>query len=104
MCVYVYKYYMLVCMNINKSVSYNTILIIIINFIDAVACPEGEIRLEGTNSAFGGRVEVCLQQSWTTICDVYWDNQDASVLCRQLGFSPYGNTEYQLLASSVDRL
>ena len=54
------------------------------------SCPEGEVRLRGGSQASGGRVEVCIEQSWTTICDVYWDNQDASVLCRQLGFSPYG--------------
>ena len=52
------------------------------------SCSEGETRLRGGGS--GGRVEICTEQSWTTVCDVYWDNQDASVLCRQLGFSPYG--------------
>ena len=56
------------------------------------SCPEGDVRFGGTNSASGGRVEICIEQSWTTVCDVYWDNQDASVLCRQLGFSPYGLT------------
>ena len=54
------------------------------------ACPEGDVRLRGPNSAFGGRVEICIEQSWTTVCNAYWDNQDASVVCRQLGFSPYG--------------
>ena len=44
----------------------------------------------GTSSIYGGRVEICIQQSWTTVRDAYWNNEDASVLCRQLGFSPYG--------------
>ena len=41
-----------------------------------------------------GRVEVCISEVWTTICSDYWDYEDASVACRQLGYSPYGNSKY----------
>ena len=38
----------------------------------------------------GGRIEICLGGRYGTICDDFWDKQDASVACRQLGFSPHG--------------
>ena len=37
-----------------------------------------------------GEVQVCLNGVFSSVCDSSWDNQDASVVCRQLGFSPYG--------------
>ena len=41
-----------------------------------------------------GRVEVCLEQMTGRVCDDdMWGYKDASVVCRQLGFSPYGKRE-----------
>ena len=37
-----------------------------------------------------GRVEVCSDGMYRTLCDDQWDNEDASVVCHQLGFSRYG--------------
>ena len=43
-------------------------------------------RLAGGDSRYG-RVEVSVRGEWGTICDRYWDQRDADVFCRQLGFN-----------------
>ena len=39
------------------------------------------------NSEAQGRVEICINNTYGTICDRNFDSLDAMVVCRQLGFS-----------------
>ena len=55
-----------------------------------IGCSHGDIRLVSYSNLLQGRVEVCYDGVWGTVCDRQWNNANAAVACRQLGYSSSG--------------
>ena len=59
-----------------------------------VICHDGDVRLVNGSGPHEGRVEVCFNEAWGTICDYIhpwrWNITQADVVCQQLGYSGAG--------------
>ena len=73
------------------SIVYYIILLALAGLTTANAnCTTGDVRLADGLISNAGRVEICINNAWGTVCDYRWQESSASVVCKQLGFQPYG--------------
>ena len=53
------------------------------------SCENGDVRLVGGSAANQGRVEMCYNNVWGSVCadNGQWTQAEASVVCQQLGYN-----------------
>nr|XP_024659067.1 scavenger receptor cysteine-rich type 1 protein M130 [Maylandia zebra] len=56
-------------------------------YIQHLTC-QNSVRLLNGSSLCSGRLEVKSNQSWSSVCEADFDQQDAEVVCRELGCGP----------------
>ena len=61
------------------------------------ACTQGDIRLVAGALSNEGRVEVCNQNQWGSVCSIGWGVPDARVACYHAGYS--GDTSSESVIS-----
>ena len=66
-----------------------------------VTCTTGDIRLQGGSNDQEGRIEICMNGVWGTVCGDSFNFTEASVACRQLGFSRFRMRLTELLCYCV---
>lgn len=68
-------------------------------FVYIGVCENGALRLVNSSGGTGegvmsGRVEICWNAMWGTVCNHNWSLLDAAVVCYELGFSRYSEFKY----------
>lgn len=63
------------------------VVLVVLSARASLQSTHGAVRLRGGNLLSEGRVEVFYNGSWGSVCDDRWDDYDARVVCRMLGYS-----------------
>ena len=59
--------------------------------VEPFNCTIGDVRLVGNGSINEGRLEVCINGAWGTVCSDEFDSSDAAVACGVMeGFNGTG--------------
>ena len=67
-------------------------------YIYIIGCrSHGQIRIVDGNGPNLGRLEICINGDWGTVCDDMWSHTNAQVVCRQLGYSTDGDLLYKMI-------
>ena len=68
-------------------------------------CSEiGSVRLIDGASERDGRVEVCMGGYWGSVCSDGWSEEDALVVCRQIGYDTLSELLQVMLVLEVPYL
>ena len=57
-----------------------------VHCIIAVYCTDGEVRLGEGETAWEGRVELCLNGRWGTVGGNEWNQFNSHIVCNSLGY------------------
>ena len=61
-----------------------------------MSCNDGNIRLSSGANEFSGRVEQCMGNQWRAVCADQWGEDEATVVCRQLGLRTDGQHQLHM--------
>ena len=68
------------------TIQYDCVPQYIFHYTATLSCTNETLRLVNGTVESAGRVEICINGMWGTVCDYGWDSNDARVVCRQLGY------------------
>ena len=90
-----YFYYYIECY---RNSYYSSVVSVICqgNTTSQPECSSGDLRLVGGERESEGRVEICVEEFWGTVCDSGWDQKEALVVCREIGFVETGRSAFSI--------